>query len=203
MIKSKSDLNYYIQQDIIMNSRDLSFKTRLKNLVFPDLIMDYLIMLRKAEYYSNCFKSSLFRRCWGKLFGFYYKYKLRNLGIKLGYSIPLNVFGAGLSLPHFGTIVVNSNARVGENCRLHVGVNIGASGGNPQAPIIGNNVYIGPGAILFGNIKIADNITIGANATVNKTFEKQHVVLAGSPASIVKEGYPCWVDFNGVKKHIN
>ena len=130
--------------------------------------------------------------------GGYYRLRLRHLSYKLGYSIPINVFGPGLSLPHFGTIVVNSKARVGKNCRLHVCTNIGASAGKPGAPIIGDNVYIGPGAILFGNITIANNVTIGANATVNKSIEEKNVVIAGTPAKIVKENFPNWVVFNKV-----
>lgn len=118
--------------------------------------------------------------------------------MKLGFSIPINVFGPGLSIPHYGTIVVNSNARIGANCRLHVGVNIGASGGSIKAPCLGDNVYIGPGAIIFGDIQIADNVTIGANATVNRSCGQANVVLAGSPANIVKYDMPSWVDFNNI-----
>jgi len=105
--------------------------------------------------------------------------------LKLGFTIPINVFGPGLSIAHYGTIVVSQHASVGANCRLHAGVNIGASAGQKGAPEIGNNVYIGPGAIIFGNIKIADGVSIGANATVNKSFETNNVVVAGTPARVV------------------
>lgn len=74
-------------------------------------------------------------------------------GLLCGFSIGLNCFGKGLSISHIGTIVVNHEARIGENYRLHVCVNIGT--GSPQ---IGDNVYIGPGAKLFGKIYIADGI---------------------------------------------
>ena len=126
------------------------------------------------------------------------KYKFKKLSIKLGFSIPINVFGPGLSIAHYGSIVINPNAKIGANCRLHVGVNIGASGGGTEAPIIGDNVYIGPGAILFGDIKIANNVTIGANATVNKSCDIEHCVLAGTPAKVVKENNPNWIEFNNV-----
>lgn len=127
------------------------------------------------------------------------RYQLRRLQLKLGFTIPINVCGPGLSLAHYGTIVISQEAVIGENCRIHVGVNIGASGGRKGAPIIGNNVYIGPGAILFGDIVIADNISIGANATVNKSFLKENVVIAGTPATIVKSYNPSWnhVESNG------
>lgn len=194
MIESAQDLKYYIQQDRIRNRVPInpSFVYRLKNFLVPNLIVKYLFLLRKAEYYLNCHKHSII--------GLAYKYRFHKLGLKLGFSLPLNSFGPGLSLPHTGTIVVNGNATIGANCRLHVCVNIGASAGEKEAPKIGNNVYIGPGAIIFGNITIADNVTIGANATVNKSCNQEKVVLAGSPASIVKENYPNWIEFNKVNK---
>lgn len=84
---------------------------------------------------------------------------------------------------HRGTIVVAENAHIGANCRIHACVNIGNKAGSPnKAPKIGNNVYIGPGAKIFGEITIADNITIGANAVVNKSFLEPGIDIAGVPA---------------------
>ena len=120
--------------------------------------------------------------------------------MKLGFTIPFNVFGPGLSIAHYGTIVVSQYAKVGSNCRLHVGVNIGASGGGNDAPQIGDNVYIGSGAILFGGIVIADSISIGANATVNKSIKDPNVVIAGTLAKVVKEGSLAWNEV-GDNKH--
>ena len=122
------------------------------------------------------------------------KYEFRKISVKLGFSIPINVFGPGLSLPHRGNIIVNPQTRIGENCRIHVGVNIGAH--HDKAPRIGNNVYIGPGAIIFGDIEIADNVSIGANATVNKSAFQPNSVVAGTPAKVVKTDVESW---NGVK----
>lgn len=83
---------------------------------------------------------------------------------------------------------------------MHAGVNIGASAGRLEAPQIGDNVYIGPGAILFGNIKIANNVTVGANATVNKDCLEENVVIAGSPAKVVKRESSNWTEFNRIFK---
>jgi len=72
-----------------------------------------------------------------------------------GFEIPLNVFGKGLSIAHKGTIVVNGAARIGENCRIHTCVNIGTLPGTSNvAPIIGNDVYIGPGAKIWGGYEL-------------------------------------------------
>lgn len=191
MIQTKIDLRNYIKQDRIMNG--VSEKTSLihafMRMLAPAYGIRFLYYLRKEEFYTN--RNSILR--------YYYMYKKRKLGIKLGYSIPPNVFGPGLSLPHYGTIIVSKYAKIGCNCRLHVSTNIGASAGNHVAPVIGDNVYIGPGAILFGDIYIADNITIGANTTVNKNFDTPNVVLAGSPAKVVKDNYDNWIVFNKVR----
>lgn len=106
------------------------------------------------------------------------------LSLLLGFSIPPNVFGKGLSIAHRGTIVVNSHTRIGDNCRIHTCVNIGTMPGvSAAAPIIGNNVYIGPGVKIYGKISIASGIMIGANAVVNKSFDEENICIAGVPAS--------------------
>ena len=128
----------------------------------------------------------------------YYRWRYRRLSLRLGFSIPVNTFGPGLSIAHTGTIIVNHAVRVGAFCRLHACVNIGASGGSSKAPQIGDNVYIGPSVVIFGDIHLANNITIGANATVNKDCLVSNVVLAGTPAKIVKENADNWVQFNQI-----
>jgi serine O-acetyltransferase len=54
-------------------------------------------------------------------------------------------------------------------------------------PIIGDNCDIGVGAKIIGDITIADNVTIGAGAIVNKSCLESNVVLAGIPARIIKK----------------
>ncbi|MCA0132691.1 serine O-acetyltransferase [Winogradskyella alexanderae] len=120
-----------------------------------------------------------------KLYIAYLRYRYKKISIKLGFSIPINVFGPGLSIVHYGTIVVNKSTKVGANCRMHACVNIGASGGEAAAPQLGNNVYIAPGAKIFGKIKIPNNTAIGANAVVNKSFEKENTIIAGIPAKVI------------------
>ena len=96
------------------------------------------------------------------------------------------MIGPGLCLAHIGPIIISPYAKIGENCRIHVGVNIGADARNSRcAQQIGNRVYIGPGAKIFGDILIADEIAVGANAVVTKSFEDPGVSIAGVPAKII------------------
>lgn len=67
---------------------------------------------------------------------------------------------------------------------IQAGVNIGVNNGG--VPTIGDNVYIGPGAKLFGAIEIANDVAIGANAVVTKSFTESNITIAGIPAKIIK-----------------
>lgn len=105
---------------------------------------------------------------------------------KYNWTIPINVFSEGLAIVHVGTIVVSPKARIGKNCRIHVCVNIGSAWvkGVSGVPVIGDNVYIGPGAKIFGPITIGDNVAIGANSVVNSSFPS-NCTIAGVPAKII------------------
>jgi serine O-acetyltransferase len=93
-----------------------------------------------------------------------------------------------LSIAHYGSIIVNGGARIGANCRIHVGVNIGTEAGKSlTAPRIGDNCYIGPGAKVFGDIIIGPNTVIGSNAVVNQSFVEGGITIAGVPARVVSE----------------
>lgn len=172
MILNKEEYKYYLYCDAIALGRD-SKKTKF----FGDEIWKFERLLRKCEYFYNCKKDII-----SKIYYQYLKYKFHNLSIRLGFSIPLNVFGPGLSIAHYGTIIVNGKAKIGKNCRIHARTTIGASNGNKAAPNIGDNVYIGTGATLIGNIHIGNNVAIGANSFVNKSFNEDNITIAGIPA---------------------
>ena len=183
MIQSKKDYKLYLKEDrISLGIQAGGFKSQLKELVAPHVIWKFQKTLRKLEYYHNC-KKDIF----SKIYTLYLRYKFRKISLKLGFSIPINIFGPGLAIVHYGTIVINARTKVGKNCRMHACVNIGASGGQSEAPILGDNVYIAPGAKIYGNIKINNNIAIGANAVVNKSFEEDNILIAGNPAKKIKE----------------
>lgn len=103
------------------------------------------------------------------------------MGVKLGFDIPPNTCGPGLRINHYGNIIINPGVRIGEWCDIHQGVNIGTdfSGGVPE---LGDNVWIGPGAKLYGDIVIGNKCAIGANAVVNKSFPEEGITIAGVPA---------------------
>ena len=173
VIKSKQDMRYFLAEDL--KSRGVKSLPHFYQLRKP--IVYFQVLLRRAEYIQNTKEGIL-----GKIRFEWIALKFRWLSVVLGYSIPLNTCGPGLYLVHYGSIVISSGARIGQNCRIHSCVNIGSDGRG--APQIGDNVYIGPGAKLFGNITIGNNVRIGANAVVNKSFP-DNVTVVGVPARIV------------------
>ena len=71
-----------------------------------------------------------------------------------------------------------------KTCRVSTCVTIGIAPTRTVSlvPKIGNNVFIGPGAVIFGAIEIADGIAIGANSYVDKSFTRKDITIAGGPA---------------------
>lgn len=184
MIKTKKDYLFYLESDRIA----LGEKKKKPDL-FGQEIWKFLILLRKTEYLTNC-KNDIFSKIHIKILNRY----RRKLAYKIGFMLPLNSFGPGLSIFHFGPRVINSEAVIGANCRLHECVNIGTTNGSNIAPVIGNNVYIAPGVKIFGDIKIADGIVIGANSVVNRSFLEPNITIAGVPAKKISN--------NNSEKHL-
>lgn len=88
-------------------------------------------------------------------------------------SIPYEChIGKGTKLGYSGiAVVIHKKAIIGENCMIAQCVTIGGQGGGKEGvPKIGNNVYIGAGAKVLGDIKIGDN-----------------VIIAGIPAKIIRK----------------
>lgn len=172
MIKSKRDYKDYLYADLV--ARYGYYPSFIEKYKLGD-ILKFHKYLRKAEYYNNC-KSNIFF-CIKKIWLF----KLKKVERKLGWIVPINTFEEGLCIVHEGPVVINGKSHFGKNARIHICVNVGANKGK-KAPIFGDNVYIGPGAKIFGNIYIASNIAIGANAVVNKSFTEENISIAGIPA---------------------
>ena len=140
----------------------------------------YILFMRLYEYYSihnNNFINKLLRgvfailRCWFQR------------GTE-GLQIPPHTVGFGLRIYHWGNIIINSNAKIGKNLTIYPGVIIGRTS-DGGVPTIGNNVFVGGSAKIFGGIKIGDNCTIAANAVVVKDVPENSIV-GGVPAKIIK-----------------
>lgn len=187
---SPAELRYFLEADRI----SLNAKGKRPRLIGDD-IWKYQRALRFHEYWTAKPAGLL-----TLLPRFFWRYRYYKLGLLLNYEIPPFVAGPGLSLAHRGPVIINPYARVGKNCRIHSCVNIGtAAGTQDQAPIIGDNCYLGPGAKLFGAIKIANGTAIAAQAVVHRSCEEENVTLGGIPARIIsrKGAQPYLIDGAG------
>jgi len=96
--------------------------------------------------------------------------------------------GKSFFIDHGMGVVIGETAIVGDNVLLYQGVTLGGTGKETgkRHPTLGNNVVVGAGAKILGNIKIGDNSYIGANAVVIKDVPANSTVV-GIPGRITKQ----------------
>lgn len=186
-IINREDLRNFFNADAFnFQSQISSWKKRLKCIFLSTPISEqkhiwaYIKHMRYVEYYGYLKKKS-------KIFLIPYLYHLSSLRKKShisGFQIPPGTCGKGLTIWHWGPIIVNSKARIGENCTLYPGVLIGhkSAGG---IPVIGNNVFIGSGTKIIGEVKIGNNVTIGQNCVIVKDIADNQTVVSNDRLRIL------------------
>ena len=178
-------------KSVLKNEKKLYYKEKSIGRIIFDIfnnesnmqIWKYQKSLRITEYFFNGKKNII-----KMILYVIYLRKTNKLGLKLGIYIPVNVFDEGLKIDHYGSITINGLCRIGKNCRLHGNNCIGNKGvGNEDKfPIIGDNLDLGVGAVIIGNVSIGNNVVVGANAVVNKSW-KDNCVLVGIPAKDINK----------------
>lgn len=125
----------------------------------------------------------------------HYKYKF---GAAISHATKI---GRGLYIGHIRNIVISGPTVIGDNCNLSHNVTIGMAnrGARQGTAIIGNNVYIGPGAKIIGAVRIGNHAAIGANCVVTKDVP-DGAVMVGVPGRVISfEGskdYVCRTDYD-------
>jgi len=128
----------------------------------------------------------LFQNRWGmalRLFNVYYYPLQSRYCCEIPYATRI---GPGFYFGHvFGTII-SVHSVLGKNVNMSHGVTLGkiAKGKRSGAPIIGDNVYIAPGAIVIGGIRLGNGTAVGANAVVTRDTPENAVVV-GIPAEVI------------------
>jgi serine O-acetyltransferase len=191
MIKTFGDFLEFYKSDLLSTG---IYKNRFNffyHLIEPRYKLYFLLRINEFFFNNSFFKSFFYGLIRKYLYFTYIRYSN-----KLLMQIPLNVFNKGIAIVHIGNIIITPKARIGMNCRIHAGTNIGnsPSHGKDGSPRLGDNVYIGPGVKIFGEIEISDGIAIGANAVVNKSFSESNITIAGVPAKKISD--------NGSKEYI-
>jgi len=140
-----------------------------------------------------CFRFILYKRIiegyskWnpiGSVFRFLYKIMQIRYGLQIAHYTKI---GGGFYMAHYGNIVISCHAIIGENCNIGQGVTIGRinKGKGKGAPKIGDKVWIGPNAVLVGNISIGNNVLIAPLSFVNFDIPDNCMAI-GNPAKIVE-----------------
>jgi serine O-acetyltransferase len=180
--------NNLVKADLYRYTGKVSFSVFLRN-IFLNAGFKYSFWMRTAAFLKNhlaLHPAYIISRL--MLMRYTYKY---------GIDIPYNTaIGSGLYIGHFGGIIINWNTIIGENCNLSPGVVIGQSnrGDKRGCPLIGDNVFIGPGAKIIGKITIGNNVAIGANCVVTQDIP-DNAVVAGVPGRIIS--------YDGAQNYIN
>ncbi len=96
---------------------------------------------------------------------------------------PTTKVGRRLVISHQGGIVIHHLAKIGDDCIILQNATLGAAGTARfmQAPILGNRVQIGCGAAVIGGVVIGDDVHIGPNAVVSTDIPAGSIVVAPAP----------------------
>lgn len=141
------------------------------------LIWKCVKYLRKEEYYFA--KHNM-------LLCYYYQRKKNRIQKKAGFVLERNTIGRGTKIWHHG-VMIHSEAKVGENCCFHGNNCVGNIGRDEGAPTLGAGVKVGIGAMIIGNVELADGIIVGAGSVVNRSFLEPGITIAGVPARKIKD----------------
>ena len=180
-IRSRKELSFVLRSDMRMNRGYFkkSILRRFIEIFYPDYVMDYLYHMRTFNYMKD--------RWYLKPLCLYHKLRYLKLGLKLGYTIGDECLGYGSVFLHYGTIIVGGQNRIGNYSNLHTCTNI-----IDACSKIGDFFFLASGAKITKRITIGDNVMIGANSVVNKSFES-NLLIAGTPAVIKKTDSPKWL----------
>lgn len=186
IIKSKQELNTILEEEkrYIFKDKNLSFDKKFRR-SFKVLYYKYLSFFRKAEYFSYKRDNStgFVHHCYALKIKLLSR-RLNSLSMKTGIDFSAGDIEKYILVCHPNVII---NGRAGQGCIFHGNNVLGnKSTGSDETPVLGENVDVGTGAIIIGNVKIADNCVIGAGAVVTKSFEIPGSVIAGVPAKLIK-----------------
>ncbi len=189
------EYKYLVLSDLYRLWGKAKFSALMRNVLFGEAYQ-YIFWMRTCRYArgNSLLKYTLYP--FATLMLHHYTYKF---GIVI--SVETEV-GPGFYIGHFGGIIVYPLCKIGKNCNLSQGVTIGKTnrGKNKGYPMIGDNVYIGPGAKVIGAVRVGNNVAIGANCVVTKDVPDNAVVV-GIPGEVISyegsEGYVTHTDYEG------
>lgn len=177
-IDSWKALKYFIIRDFERINRDITFRKLIKSLAFEPGFK-YVFWLRITRFFWKKKSQYILLYVIARIILKHYAYK---------YSFDISYKAAilpGFAIGHWGYIVIQADTIIGSNCFVRPGVVMGQRSvyeGGSQ--IVGDNVEFGAGAKLIGNIRVGNNVIIGANAVVTHNVDS-NCKVAGVPAKVL------------------
>ena len=125
---------------------------------------------------------------WHRVAHFFYKIHFKFVGrlcakwsrFLTGIEIhPAAKIGKNLFIDHGMGVVIGETAIIGDNCTIYQNATLGGTGKerNKRHPTLLNNVVVGAGAKVLGNITVGNNVKVGANAVVLKDIPDDCTVV--------------------------
>lgn len=187
LIKDKETLEKYIEDDkkAFLGNKKITAEMKYRS-SFKYKAFCYVKTVRQLEYVgyrrdkASGISSKLFSAKIKKL-----DRKKNKLGLELGLEIPTNRIKSGVRIVH-PNVILNGYAE--EGCIFHGNNVLGnkKTGSADEIPHLGKYVDVGIGAMIIGDVEIADNCVIGAGAVVTKSFTVPGTVIAGVPSREIK-----------------
>lgn len=165
-------------------------RCRISKVSFWVLLKTFILMPNPGLKFLTIFRLTQYFRKRNRVLFYFFFLWLRSLKFKYGFDISYRTqIGSGFYIGHFGTVVIHGDTVIGDNCNISQGITFGVSnsGATIGVPKIGNNVFVGPGACVFGAITIGNHVTIGANAVVTEDVPDYHTVLSTKTKIISKD----------------
>lgn len=181
MITSFKTAKQYIKADYEKINGKISFRGVITSLMFEPGFK-YIFWMRLTQFFWNkkgiCFP--FFIVC---------RFILKHYSYKFNYDISYRAdIAPGFSISHHGVLIIRAATKIGKNCWVRPGTCIGKKSVEDNADggaVIGDNVQIGFGVCIFGNVNIGDNVSIGGNSVVTRDIPS-NCVAVGAPAKVIK-----------------
>lgn len=156
----------------------------------------YVVSYRLGQFaYSSC-RGNIVSRSIAKLLYIALELMMSSLtGIKIS---PTTDIGPGLVIHNFSCIAIDAE-KIGKDCTVNQCVSIGADFSGPSSgkPVLGDNVFVGAGAKVLGDVVIGDNVVVAANALVLKSVP-DNCTVSGVPARIIsRQNTSSYLKFDG------
>ena len=172
-------MNEIIAADLYRHFGLKGKKGLLKGLSYPGF--KYTFIFRKVSMHGR--KS---------MRGIFYRILMRRYRFKYGFEINQEAqIDKGFYLTsHIGSVIIGQ-AKIGKNCNVGhlVTIGRGITGERKGFATIGNNVWIGTGAVIVGNINVGNDVLIAPNTYVNFNVPDNSVVF-GNPGKVIKAKHP-------------